>query len=549
MEHAVIARAFELPGGVTVQPGESPGGIDDLPRVVALARRAKLLGMKVLLDLHYSDWWADPGQQLIPQAWETYSLEQLVTAVHDFTGQAIEAMRAAGAEPDMVQLGNETNDGFLWPIGRASGPNGHDGFARLLSSAARAVREVDPGVGIMLHLANGNDNGLYRSMLSALVARGVDFDVIGLSFYPYWHNSPGKLPMNELAYNLADVSERFNRPVVVVETAYAYTLADADAEKNSFGAPEEAAGGYVASVQGQATFLRDLLETVAGVPNGRGLGAFYWEPDWIPVAGAGWYTRGGDGWDNQALFDAAGKALPSMNVFRAVTQDRPVVIAAPRSVEPVAASTWVGRAPSLPGAVQVIFSDDSIRPTAVRWDEIAADRYAAAGTFTVAGQIPGVALPATAQVTVSVDVNLLVNPGLEAGTEAGWAVADPSDALAAAGTDVRSGAWAFHWYLKSADFRFAVEQTVSGLQAGKTYRFSFWAMGSSGEPMHAYATCGSATTPLDFALAGWKSDPDGWLHESIDGLDGAAGSCTVGVTSDARGGDWGSLDDFSFTEQ
>jgi arabinogalactan endo-1,4-beta-galactosidase len=544
--HPVIAHDFAT-DGMTVHAGESAGGINDAARDATLARRAKDLGMKVLLDFHYSDWWADPAKQWVPQAWEGMDLAALETAIHDYTAQTLATMTAAGATPDMVQLGNETNDGFLWPVGRVS-VNGYGNFAALLSSAAAAVRAADPNIKIMIHLANGNNNSLYRSMFSALVARDVDFDIIGLSFYPYWHNSPGKLPMNELAYNLNDISEYFNKPVVVVETAYAYTLDDADSEKNSFGAAEEAKGGYVASVQGQTTFLRDLMETVAGVPGGQGLGIFYWEPEWTPVAGAGWYTNGGDGWDNQTLFDTTGKALPSMNVFRAVSQDRPEVIATPKSVEVVAVSTWVGLAPSLPGSVQVTYSDDSVRPTAVLWDDIGADSYAAAGTFTVAGTIPGVGLPATAQVTVTVNANLLTNPGLETGTDSSWTVTDASDALSVSGSDVRTGSWAFHWYLGTA-FSFTVEQTVSGLQAGKTYQFSFWAMGNSGEPMHAYATCGATTTPLDFTLAGWTADPNSWLHETISGLDGTAGSCTVGVTSAARAGDWGSLDDFSLVEE
>jgi arabinogalactan endo-1,4-beta-galactosidase len=548
----VIAHEFDAPESgslVTIQPGESAGGANDLTRDIALAKRAKALGMKVLLDFHYSDWWADPGKQFIPQAWEAYSLAQMETAIHDFTGQTITSMQAAGVQPDMVQIGNELNDGFLWPVGRISGPNGYDGFAALLSEASSAIRAIDPSIKIMIHLANGNDNGLYRSVFSALVARGVDFDVIGLSFYPHWHNSPGRLPMNELQYNMNDISEYFNKPVVVVEAAYAYTLDNGDAQKNAFGAPEEAKGGYRATVQGQATFLHDLMETVANVPGGRGLGFFYWEPDWIPVSGAGWKTGEGDNWENLALFDFTGTALPSMNVPRAVYQDRPVVVATPTAVETVEVSTWVGLAPSLPSSVKVTYSDDSVRPMAVLWDEVTPDQYAAAGTFDVGGTISGVSLPAAAHVVVTLNVNLLTNPGLETGTAAGWTVTDPSSAVGVSGQDVRTGAWTFHWYHGGSVFNFGVEQTVAGLEAGKTYRFSFWAMGNFGEPMHAYATCGATTLPLDFTLSGWTSDPNGWLHETIGGLDGSAGSCTVGVTSAARDGDWGSLDDFSLTEE
>ncbi len=543
----VIAHDF-VTGGITITAGESAGGINGLERDIALAKRAKALGMKVLLDFHYSDWWADPGKQLIPQAWETYTLEQMETAIHDFTGQTISAMKDAGARPDMVQIGNEANDGILWPVGRISGPNGYDGFAALLSQAAAAIRAVDPSIQIMIHLANGNNNSLYRSVFSALVARDVDFDVIGLSFYPYWHYTAGKLALNELAYNLTDISQYFGKPVAVVETAYAWTLADADSEKNNFGAAEQANGGYLASVQGQTTFLRDLIETVSNVPGGMGLGIFYWEPDWIPVSGAGWYTNGGDGWDNQTLFDNTGKALASMNVFRAVYEPRPEVVATATSVAPVEVGTWVGTAPSLPTSVKVTYSDDSVRPVAVLWDAVTADQYAAAGTFSVAGTISGVDLPATANVTVKVNANLLTNPGWETGDTSGWTVTDPSGATGISGSDVRTGTHTFHWWLASA-FTFTVQQTVTGLEAGKVYEFSFWNIGDTSEPMQAFATCGTTTQTVDFHPGAWTSDPAAWLHETIGNLDGSAGSCTVGVTSTAAAGNWGSLDDFSFNEQ
>jgi len=543
----VIAHDF-LTGGITIAAGQSGGGINDVTRDIALAKRAKALGMKVLLDFHYSDWWADPGKQFIPQAWEGYTLAEMETAIHDFTSATITAMKDAGAQPDMVQIGNEINDGFLWPVGRISGPNGYDGFAALLSQAASAIRAVDPSIQIMIHPANGNNNALYRTMFSALVARDVDFDVIGLSFYPYWHYTAGKLAMNELAYNMTDISEYFGKPVVVVETAYAWTLDDADTEKNNFGATEEDKGGYLATVQGQTTFLRDLMETVANVPGGRGLGIFYWEPDWIPVSGAGWYTNGGDGWDNQTLFDTTGKALASMNVFRAVYQDRPVVDATPTSVAAVAVDTWVGAAPSLPPSVKVTYSDDSVRPVAVVWDPVASDQYAAPGAFSVAGAISGVDLPATANVAVKVNANLLTNPGFETGDTTGWTVTDASGATAISGSDVRTGTHTFHWWLASA-FTFTIQQTVTGLETGKTYEFSFWNIGEPTEPMQAFATCGTTTQTVDFNPGAWTSDPAAWFHETIGNLDGSAGSCTVGVTSTAAAGNWGSLDDLSLTEQ
>jgi arabinogalactan endo-1,4-beta-galactosidase len=320
----VFARDLVEGGVVIAHAGDSVGGGNcDEAKTLEVASRAKALGLKVLLDFHYSDFWADPGQQNKPAAWVDLDAEELGHAVYDFTSKTIADMRAAGAAPDMVQIGNEVTNGMLWPEGAiwGAGAGGYNGFAALLKRGIRAVRDQDPNAGsstarikVMIHLDNGGNNALYRSVFSELVARGVDFDVIGLSFYPYWHGT-----LSQLKSNMDDISRFFDKDVVVAETSYANTLEDGDACANIFGASQLGAGGYPATVAGQATFIRDLVERVSSVPQARGLGIFYWEPDWIPVAGAGWRTGDGDAWDNQALFDFRGRALPSLNVFALVS--------------------------------------------------------------------------------------------------------------------------------------------------------------------------------------------------------------------------------------
>jgi len=533
----VIARDFAT-DGLTVRAGESAGGVNDAARDAALARRAKALGMKVLLDFHYSDWWADPGKQWPPQAWEGMDLAALETAIHDYTAATLATMAAAGAVPDMVQLGNETNDGFLWPVGRVS-VNGHGNFAALLSRAAAAVRAADPDIRIMIHLANGGDNALYRSTFTNLLAREVDFDVIGLSYYPYWHG-----PIADLQANLDDLSVYFNKPVVIAETAYAWTLEDADGEKNNFGAPQEALGGFQATVQGQASFLRELMAVVAGVPDRRGLGVFYWEPEWIAVEGAGWYTNGGDGWDNQTLFDHDGKALASMNVFRAVSDERrawvePTLV----SVADVNLSVPRGSTPTLPTSVDAVYSDGSVRPLYVVWDAVAPAAWEEVGTFDVPGAVAGTDLPAALHALVY--VNLLQNPGFEDGL-GGWTVTDPSGAtnLATTPADAHSPPNSFHWW--AADpFTWTVQQTVGALEAGQTYVFTVFASGFAGSQLTAFATCDGVTTTAAITNTGWGGNGN-WHEYTISGLSGAGGSCTVGVSADAAGGDWGNLDDLQF---
>ena len=298
------------------------GGTNDLPSTIAMAQRAKALGMDVLLDFHLSDWWADPGTQTKPKDWQNLSYPDLVTAVHEYTYDVIDQMDAAGAKPDIVQMGNETSSGILWEDGRVGG--GVDDFTRLgelLSAGIDGVRDAAAGIEIALHLDMGGDNGLYRWWFDGVTGAGVDFDIIALSYYPFWHGT-----MGELKLNLNDISARYGKDVLIVETSYGWTTGDGDGLGNSFYLAEEAAGGYPATVQGQTDFLRDLREIVADVPDDRGRGLIWWEPTWLPVPGAHWGTEAGkednddngalnNPWDNQTLFDWDGNALDTLDVF------------------------------------------------------------------------------------------------------------------------------------------------------------------------------------------------------------------------------------------
>lgn len=296
-------------------------GYDNLANTIAIAKRAKSMGFKFLLDIHYSDFWADPGKQTKPAAWKELDFEQLTQTVHQYTSHVIEELVKAGAAPDMVQIGNEITSGILWPDGKTWGENagGFDKLAILLKAGIQGVYDhIDKKhVKIMLHIDGGGDNSKSRWFFDNITQRHVPFDVIGLSYYPYWHGT-----LAQLQNNMDDISKRYNKDVVIAETAYAYTLNEGDNEPNVFTAKDAAVAGYDVSVHGQAKFLKDLMNTIYKVPNGKGLGFFYWEPAWIPVKGAGWKAGGGDGWENQALFDFKGNVLPSLNVFK---RQRPVL--------------------------------------------------------------------------------------------------------------------------------------------------------------------------------------------------------------------------------
>ncbi len=296
---------------VWVNPADGYHDRDELQR---MARRARRSGLGVLVDLHYSDFWADPGRQTKPAAWAGFSTTELAQAVYDHTFDVCRSLVVQGTPPDIVQLGNELDSGMLWPDGHTWDPPSWASLGDFLAAGASAVKACSPRTRVMLHLANGGDNGLYRWWFDNITQQGVPFDIIGASFYPYWHGSLG-----DLQRNLNDVSAFYGKDVVVVETAYPFTLDGVDAAPNLIGLPEQLVPGYAATREGQAAFLRDLLAVVRAVPEGRGLGAYYWDASWTAVPGNGWDPTdptSGNSWENQALFDFEGRALPALGEFR-----------------------------------------------------------------------------------------------------------------------------------------------------------------------------------------------------------------------------------------
>jgi len=189
--------------------GYSKKGYCGLEQTKQMAKRIKAANMKFLLDFHYSDYWADPGKQFKPAAWKKLSFDDLTKAVHDYTKNVMTELKNQGTSPDMVQIGNEINHGMLWPDGSFTQP---DNLAALLKAGISAVKEVSPSTKIMLHIALGGENAESRQWLDAMISRGVDFDVIGESYYPQWHGT-----LDSLKKNLTDLSQRYKQSVVVAE--------------------------------------------------------------------------------------------------------------------------------------------------------------------------------------------------------------------------------------------------------------------------------------------------------------------------------------------
>ncbi|WP_026487441.1 glycosyl hydrolase 53 family protein [Caldanaerobius polysaccharolyticus] len=523
------------------------GGNNDEERTIYMAKRAKDLGLKILLDFHYSDFWADPGKQNKPAAWVNDSGEKLQQDVYDFTAKVIRDLKNNGVIPDMVQIGNEIDNGILWPDGKISGTGsgGYSGLAALLEQGIKAVRDNDPNkndpekkIKIMLHLSRGGDNALYRSFFDNLIYKQglTDFDVIGLSYYPYWSGT-----LEELKYNINDISQRYNKYVVIAETAYAFTLDNADTTENNFGVKEEAIGGYKASVQGQATAVRNIMEVVSQVPDNKGLGVFYWEPDWIPVAGAGWKTDEGNAWENQAMFDFQGNALPSIDVFNLVSGAQGSVAPRILSIEPVNVSTEVGQAPTLPTTVNLVYDDESVRQASVTWESIDPDKYARPGSFTVTGTIPGVKFKAIATITVTNIINYVQNSGFEEGSLSHWNISGDisSVKIDKNAANAHSGSYSLNYWNDSA-FTVTISQTITGLKNGY-YKLSAYVDGSGGEnSLQLFASdYGGPRLTADIHNSGWLV----WQHPVISLIEVTNGQITIGLTIDGNSGNWGNLDD------
>ena len=203
----VRLRLFHNP---SLDSGYSPGkGFCDLSNTLAMAKRVKAAGMKLLLDFHYSDYWADPGKQYKPAAWKGLNFTDLKKAVYDYTKDVMMALKAQGTLPDMVQVGNEINHGIVWPEGNVANI---EGTAQLINAGTAAVKAVHPTVQLMLHVALGGQNHESVFFIDNMVARGVPFDVIGQSYYPKWHGT-----LSDLENNLNDLSHRYNKDIIVVE--------------------------------------------------------------------------------------------------------------------------------------------------------------------------------------------------------------------------------------------------------------------------------------------------------------------------------------------
>ncbi|TVP95649.1 MAG: hypothetical protein EA374_03375 [Acholeplasmatales bacterium] len=537
--------------------GIKGAGDMDIQTAFWIAQRARAVNMRIILNLHYSDEWADPEKQTKPYAWEILTFEELVEAVETFTYEAMMYFKNRGVTPQMIQIGNEINNGLLWPDGRLlwNDPTSYDRVADLLKAGIQGAKEADQHVKTIIHLADGGRFELFDTFFSEMRDRNVHYDIIGASYYSFYHG-----PLADLQDNLNRVAEKFNKPVFVAETSYAFTRRNHAHASHIFGDNQEANGGYLATIQGQASSVRDVIEVVANVPNNRGLGIVYWEPAWLPVQGAGWAEVGTNAtWSNQAFFTFSGRALPSLAVFNAVRASEPVEvrIVGLRSntidVNLNIASPVTGES-RMPSEVIALTDVDAYRYIPVVWDDTEKDiAETTVGEHTVTGTVTYGSHVWAVTATVRSVENFVMNAGFEEGKTGAndepvklpWVMESTiSEDVGKVQTnkDFRTGQNNFNYY-HTAAFDFNLYQDIE-LENG-TYELSVYVMGETNTritELKLFAEqFGGERLEQTMNVSGWSA---GYRKFTITDIVVTNGRIRIGVYGLFSASTWGHLDDF-----
>ena len=542
------------------------GGNNDVATAIELGKRATQYGMKVCIDFHYSDFWADPTKQYVPKAWKGMNLEQKSDALYDFTVTSLTDILNAGVDVCMVQVGNEINKGM-------SGETFMSSVAELLKAGSSAVREVSKAAGkdiqVAVHYTDIDKQGEVAKITADLDKYGVDYDIFAMSYYSFWHGS-----MENMQDMAEYVQDTYGKKVVIAETSYCYTTEDGDGSGNSVSGDGDLVDGYDATVQGQADMLRDIC---AVADEADIMGVFYWEGTWIPVGpadadnssiwekyGSGWASSysgsydpkdagkyyGGCSWDNQAMFDFTGHPLDSLKVFRELKYGATAPLAVEK-VPDVEVSCNVGAELALPETAQVVYNDKTAnREVPVVWDaeQTAAIDTNIGGSYQVEGILQDEELDeeyrtVVANVEVKL-INYVVNSGFEDSDTSMWKVTyngkeNPTDYQVNA-KDARTGETAFHFW-SASEMDFSIEQEVTGLEPG-TYQLSAFSQGGdmlSSSVLEVYAIADGQEYSQSFELTGYAD----WKQPTVTDIKLTGDTIVVGVRMKCNGGSWGTVDD------
>lgn len=578
------------------------GGTNNLETDIELAKRAQEVGMNILVDFHYSDFWADPDYQVAPKEWSRLSYEDLLTEVETFTKESIEAFADAGVTVNAVQIGNEINNGLIDGFGDIDWANVDESFKRvseILTAGIKGARSANDDIYTIIHLANGGSWDEFETFFTQLEKNNVPYDIIGASYYPFYHGS-----LDLLAENLQNCAETFDKPVMVMETSYGNTIDDEGNEwvGNTYNASFEDDGGYLTSVQGQMTSLRDVVDTVANINNDMGLGVFYWEPTMIPVApvvdqygitevSAGWATAYGlcyknynnnqnvldaiaenednnlnkSTWANQGFFNYSGQALPSLYTYSYIKEGLNEKEEIPLQYRDSAVTYTYNRADeddTLPETVKVETNLDAIRNYEVTWDEVDLTKD---GTFTVTGAINWSGLPVDGRLTINLNLTVIQNYIRDGGFEkqietstsdnlgGDWEIYSTSPdgekvvKLNRKPVDVRTGTTDVNFFYSVSSFGFDFGQDVV-LDGAGTYSLTSYLMGIDMSDyegtIEMYVSFDGDEESIDALqnMTGWST---GYRPLNIEFTVSDTTTVRVGYRAEGLSADvWGHIDDF-----
>ena len=561
------------------------GGNNDAATAAQIGARAAKYGMKLCVDFHYSDFWADPSKQMCPKAWQGMSIDEKSEALYQYTKDSLKEIILSGAQVGMVQIGNEINYGM-------SGEKDWTKMLQLLQAGSQAVRETSQEMGQDIQIAVHFTDISNKSNILGIAQKvaELDYDVFAVSYYPFWHGS-----MENLTDVLTTIVSEYGKEVVVAENSYLYTTGDGDGSGNSIGEgsvlPE-----YPANVQGQTNEVRDVCAAVAEVGE-AGLGLFYWEPAWVPVGvyddtasdaaqvlarnqelwekeGSGWASSyagaydpndagkyyGGSSWDNQALFDYEGHPLESLKVFKYLHCGT-IVNQQIESMPELAIQLDIGAEVEIPAEVSLVLKDGSEYMIPVVWlqEEVEAIDTKKGGTYEISGTIEDLEAfieksdlsediieqlkewTVKAVVTVR-SQNLLANSSFEEKDTSMWVITGGGTDFQNNPSDAHSGDYSFHFWSESA-VSFRISQTLSGLEPG-TYEFGMYIQGGDAgdnPDLYIYADNGTKQLTQPTSLNGWVN----WDNPVISNIEvGEDGTLTVGASISCAAKGWGTLDDF-----
>ena len=555
------------------------GGNCDIDAAVTMGMSATKAGLQVMIDFHYSDFWADPNKQMSPKAWLAMSDDEKTAALESYTRECLIKLKDAGVNVTIVSVGNETDNGMSgeikWPEKCA-----------LYNAGSRAIREVFPNALIAVHYSNPEHD--YVTYAAHLADSNVDYDIFGTSYYPYWHGS-----LENLTETMREIADITGKRVMVLETSWAYTLEDGDGSGNTVSHEANSDNPYYSfSVQGQADEISSVTQAIADVGDAA-LGCLYWEPAWIPVQyynpagrdaskilesnkkiwekyGSGWASSfasnydptdagayyGGSAVDNQALFDFGGYALDSLNTFRYMREGHEAEgLVLSQIIMPAPISFEYGEDihDYLPMTVRGELNNKQRITFNVEWDEEELAGFTGVGEYTahctIVDEIPGGdGNPRKVMLKVNIlPQNLLVNGDMERGDATGWTISDPLADIT--NDDPYRGDFALHFWSEGT-VSFTATQSLTLGEDGELI-FSMKAQGGDmgdGHVVKMVVTNENTgeSSEGSVTLSGWQRwQETGSISDSgIAPLSVSAGDrITVEIVVSGAAGGWGTIDD------